>query len=142
MHIAIFNGFPYHYEMFGYIIEFCKNNKYELTIFSNKNNNLGYFNYYNKLFNDYQFILKDVSLFNLFKYTYDVIILTTDVDPKFDNSDILINDKTISIVHANYNRNPLILKAIVTRPLNNDTKLTDYALPVYRIFNSHYKKKI
>jgi hypothetical protein len=139
MHIAVFNGFPFHYEMFGYIIEFCKNNNYELSIFTNTINNLGYFNYYKKLFNDYQFTLKNLELFNTLKYTYDVIILSTDDDPIFDNSDSFINDKTISIVHINYNRNPLILKAIATRPFN-DTKITDYALPVYRIFNSHYKK--
>jgi hypothetical protein len=140
MHIAIFNGLPFHYEMFGYIIEFCKNNNYELSIFTNTRNNLGYLNYYKKLFNDYQFTLNDLELFNTLKYTYDLIILTTDGDPKFGKQDNLINDKTITIVHSNYNRSPAILKAIDIRPFTNDTKLRDYALPVYKIFNRDYKQ--
>jgi len=31
--IAIFNSFPFHYEMFGYIIFYCYANKYNLLIF-------------------------------------------------------------------------------------------------------------
>ena len=32
-HIAIFSSLNYHYEMFGYIIQFCSVNNYKLTIF-------------------------------------------------------------------------------------------------------------
>ena len=37
--IAIFSSLTYHYEMFGYIIQFCYVNDYKLTIFSNSSNN-------------------------------------------------------------------------------------------------------
>ena len=33
-HIAIFSSLNYHYEMFGYIINFCSLNDYKLTIFT------------------------------------------------------------------------------------------------------------
>lgn len=139
MHIAAYNGFPFHYEMFGYIIEFCKNNHYELTLFSGTSNDNGYFNYYDTIFNDYKYNTKEVSLFDTFKYTYDVIILITDDDPVFVRSDKLINDKTICITHYYYNRNPNILNAIAVRPFRN-INLPDYALPVYAIFNKQYKQ--
>ena len=40
MHIAAFNCFPFHYEMFGYIIHYCKENNMDLTIFTNFENDL------------------------------------------------------------------------------------------------------
>lgn len=44
-HIAIFSSLNYHYEMFGYIIQFCGANDYKLTIFVDNINNNGWFGY-------------------------------------------------------------------------------------------------
>ena len=45
-HIAIFSSLNYHYEMFGYIINYCKRNKHNLTIFTNTDNSLGWLEFY------------------------------------------------------------------------------------------------
>ena len=50
--IAIFNSFPFHYEMFGYIIYYCYLNRYSLTIYTEHVNVMGWFVFYNKLFNN------------------------------------------------------------------------------------------
>ena len=138
MHIAAFNCFPFHYEMFGYIIYFCKKNNFQLTIFSNTANNLGYFEFYKDNFKDYTYELRDIKLFESLKNNYDVVFLMTDDDPVFQRGNYLVENKTISIVHSSVNRNPSIKNEISVRPKSN--YLLNYALPIYEIFNSKHKK--
>lgn len=45
-HIAIFNSFNYHYEMFGYIIQYCHLNNFNLTIFTEIYNDNEWLEYY------------------------------------------------------------------------------------------------
>jgi len=42
MKVAIFNSFPFHYETFGYILHFVKQNNYQLTIYTNQSDPLGW----------------------------------------------------------------------------------------------------
>ncbi len=83
MNIAIFNGFNFHYEMFGYIIYFCKISNHNLTIYCHQINDLGYFNFYNAEFNDYSIQYKNLELFENEKINFDFIFLITDDDPYF-----------------------------------------------------------
>ena len=124
--IAIYNGFSFHYEMFGYIIDYCKTKNYDLTIYSD--DNLGYKDYYKSLFaiNEY----RPVFLFEIEKQNYDFIFLTTDDDWSYKINDIEINRKTICIDHYYKIRNPAFEKRIATRPFSNERK---WALPVYPI---------
>jgi len=139
MEIAIINGFPFHYEMFGYLINFCRNYKHKLTIHTNIYNEQGYLLFFKHLFSDYEFEIKDMYSFDILKYKYDKIILATDDDPNFNLMDNIINSKTISIVHIEKNRCPYVKKAISVRPVANED-LKDHCLPVYEIFNSFSKK--
>ena len=125
MKIAIYNGFSFHYEMFGYIIHYCKTKNYDLTIYSD--DNLGYKEYYKFIYsNEY----RSVSLFDSEKKMYDYIFLTTDDDWSYKINDIEINRKTICIDHYHKIRNPAFEKRIATRPFSNERK---WALPVYPI---------
>ena len=55
MKVAIFNTFPFHYEMFGYIISFCNDRQYELTIYTVPNNHNKWLDFYKVLFVNFNF---------------------------------------------------------------------------------------
>jgi len=139
MRIAAFNGFECHYEMYGYIIYFCKKNNHTLTIYHTSKNNQGYIEFYSKLFNDFTVEYKQLGLFNTERNNFDKIILVTDDDKEFRTDNIVINKRTISIVHSYKNRNPLISSSIAVRPLAKEYFM-DWALPIYPIRYSSMKK--
>ena len=128
-HIAIFSSLNYHYEMFGYIINFCSVNDYKLTIFvDNINNNDGWFDYYKNVFSSFVFETKHYNFFHQEKYLFDLIFLTSNTDKLyFDyfNTDYL-KKNTICITHQiNYlyqAEEPDTGKTINVRPfeLNSD----------------------
>ena len=125
--IAIYNGFSFHYEMFGYIIDYCKTKNYDLTIYSD--DNLGYKDHYKTLFsiNDY----RDVSLFYSERQNYDFIFLMTDDDWSYKTDD---TKKTICIDHYYKIRNHVFENRIATRPFSVE-HYRKWALPVYPIKN-------
>ena len=124
--IAIYNGFSFHYEMFGYIIHYCKTKKYDLIIYSD--DNLGYKDYYNTLFSiEY----RDVSLFNSERENYDYIFLMTDDDWSYKTDNI---HNTICIDHYYKIRNHVFINRIATRPFSNEY-YRKWALPIYPIPN-------
>ena len=126
MKLALFNGFPFHYEMFGYLIHYCKIMNHELTIYCYPNHDMSWLTFYYSM---YTFVCKDVSLFH---NDYDYIFLTTDDDPNYPG-DV---HKTICIDHYYKIRSPQYAKRITTRPFDE----RPYALPVYPIFND--KKRL
>lgn len=123
-HIAIFSSLPYHYEMFGYIIQFCYTNDYKLTIFSyNLNNGNSWLRYYkNKIFPNFDFEYKHYNFFQQEKYLFDLIFLTSNTDKiyfeYFDNN--YLKNNTICITHEiNYLyqvQEPDTVKTIYVRP--------------------------
>jgi hypothetical protein len=135
MKVAIFNTFPFHYEMFGYIISFCNDRQYELTIYTVPNNHNKWLDFYKVLFINFNFTYKlilskeDLDLFNNNRKLYDIIFLSTDND---DNFDVKFDDNNnvIRINHSLLERQPLIKKYIDVRPffLNNNRL---WALPCY-----------
>ena len=133
MRLAIFNSFPFHYEVFGYIIHFAKQNGYHIDIYTNFNNQLGWFDFYQKKFNNITFI-------NFIKYQnngYEYVFVTTDDDRYFKNE--WITDNVICINHYYKIRNPNYKKFI---NLANflDSKL-DYSLACYPIVDVSEKKQ-
>lgn len=125
--IAIYNSFPFHYEMFGYIIFYCYKNNYNLVIFTNDENDMGWLDFYKKKFSDYNFEYKNINKFEFNKDLFDIIFITTDDDHKFKNE--WINNKCITIDHTLENRRPQIKNHIGTRKfLNSNNK---WALPCY-----------
>jgi hypothetical protein len=132
--IAIFNGFPFHYEMFGYICHFAKNNNYHVDIYTNKKNNMGFLDFYITVF-------KNISIFNSHIYdpknNYKFIFVTTDDDLFFKKE--WINEKVICINHYYEIRNHEFKRYInVAKFL--DSRL-DYAIPCYPLINPNEKQK-
>ena len=76
MKIAVYNGFTCHYEMFGYIIQFCSVNNYKLTIFTDNVNNNGWFDYYKNVFSSFEFESKHYNFFQQEKYLFDLILVS------------------------------------------------------------------
>jgi len=140
--VAIFNSFNYHYEMFGYIIQFCSENNFNLTIFAdNLNNDNGWLTYYkNELFPNFEFDIKHYNFFQQEKYLFDIIFLTSDTDKlyfEYFDTEYLKNN-TICITHQiNYLykvQHPDSGKTIYVRPfdLNLDN---EWFLPCFSPFH-------
>lgn len=137
--IAIFNSFPFHYEMFGYIIYYCYLNKYALTIYTEDKNDMGWFTFYNKLFdgvNKCDMIWKHYTNFEegLQDNNYDVIFLTTDDDPNFEVR--WMTEKVICINHYYVCRRVDYFHCIGTRPfINSSVKWGIPCIPVFDFYN-------
>ena len=105
-HIAIFSSLNYHYEMFGYIINFCSLNNYRLTIFTdNINNNNGWLDYYTNLFSSFEFEIKHYNFFQQEKYLVDLIFLTSNTDKfyfQYFDTDYLKKSTICITHHINY----------------------------------------
>jgi glycosyl transferase family 25 len=143
--IAIFSSLNYHYEMFGYIIQFCYDNNYKLTIFAdNINNNSGWSDYYKKVFSSFEFEIKHYNFFHQEKYLFDLIFLTSNTDKLyfeyFDTN--YLKKSTICITHQiNYLykvEEPDTGKTINVRPfeLNSDK---EWFLPCFNSENKSVK---
>lgn len=139
--IAIFSSFNYHYEMFGYIIEFSYKNNYNLVIFTDITNDQGWLDYYKTLFLDFIFEIKNFCFFQQEKYLFDIIFLTCDTDKLyfhyFDSN--YLKNNTICITHSiKYLYTvtaPDTYKTIYVRPLET-TINSNWFLPCYSIDNS------
>uniref|UniRef100_A0A6C0JJC6 Glycosyltransferase n=1 Tax=viral metagenome TaxID=1070528 RepID=A0A6C0JJC6_9ZZZZ len=139
MKVAIFNGFHFHFEMFGYIIEYCKLKNHELTIFCSFNNShLGWLSLYNSFFSDYQIEYKSKDEFINYsleeKNAYDLFFLITDDDYSFCSTIPEINRKTICIDHYYKDRRSEFLNKLATRPFGG-IYCRDWALPCFAIEN-------
>lgn len=151
MKILIINNLHFHYEMFGYIIDFCKKYNHHLDILTDETNNLGILSWYESFFKypHLQFIkkiqtedTKDIQ--NEKGESYDYIIYTTDDDMCFVNSIIDINDtniynKSICIEHSFQLRNPFCYYRIGIR--NFIKRNIDYAYPCYPVIDYFEKRK-
>jgi len=134
--IAIINSFIFHYEMYGYIIEYCKRNNYLLTIFTSPDNTLGWLEFYNSHFKNYTFEINNIYTFEKMKEQFDVIFVTTD-DDYFVNPE-WINDKYVSINHYYKIRRPEYKYNLATRPFI--VNFRDWAIPCFNILEKNDKE--
>jgi len=137
MQIAAFNGFPFHDELFGYIIHYCKSYGHELTIFCRTEQYNHYMEFYKNIFRGYEFKIIDCRLFSYHKYTFDHIFLITDDDGNYSIDDHYINSKTIRIDHDYKIRNTAIEKYVAIRPFKLNYR--NWALPCYPILSKEEK---
>ena len=142
MRIAIFNGFLFHYEMFGYLIDFCRKMKYDLTVYWGIGFDHGYEELYRRIFNDYPFEIRSGREFLRMtakqRSAFDIVFLITDDDYEFDKTNEENNRRTICIEHSYKNRCPQLLNKIATRPFASEY-LRDWALPCCPILKCSYK---
>lgn len=92
--LGIFNSLPYHYEVFGFILNYAKNNNYKVDIFTNTQNNMGWFDFYKSKFNNFN--IKDFKLYDSDSSQYEMFFLGTDDDPCFEYE---LSDNIICINH-------------------------------------------
>ena len=136
--IAIFNSFSFHYEMFGFIIHLCHKLKYQLTIFTNTDNDLGWLHYYNTHFKDYNIEYMNYTHFNARRKEFDIIFITTDDDLNFNKE--WINDKCIVIDHSYVVRMPEYKYHLSTRPFIENYR--EWAIPCYAALQIDDKQNI
>ena len=136
-HICIVNNLPCHYEMFGYIIEYCVHRKIPVDIYTETKNNYGWIDFYKMN------VSSLVTFYKISDYipinNYSRIIFTTD-DDKFSDTWI-IPEKSITIDHHSTMRRPQIKYHIGTRWFQARPHL-DYILPAFRLLTLEEKKLI
>ena len=138
MKIAIYQSFPFHYEMFGFIINYCIKNNHLLTIYSENKNDMGWLKFYKDYFKFNDF--RNINEFLKEAHIYDIVILTTDNDPNIKEYDLElydIKDKIIKINHTNKNRNTSIKKYFNIRPYEDDND--NWCLQSYPMDNENKK---
>lgn len=91
MRFAAYNGFPFHFELLGHVLEYCKRG---VDVFSGTEGSMGWFDYYD-------ICPRPISEFN--PDEYDFIFLLTDDDWSFPNVD---PSKVICIDHYYSVRRP------------------------------------
>ena len=130
MKILLYNNFPFHHEMFGFALDFCKKYNHEADV-CNPQDNEKYMELYTILGYTYK-IVTDIN-----QELYDLIIVLTDSDwsylPKY------INNKTICINHWYQNRNEYIKNAIPIAPFNSEYYNPEFILPVHPIITKTQK---
>ena len=136
-HICIVNNLPFHYEMFGYIIEYCVHRKIPLDIYTETKNQYGWLDFYK---------MNTCSLVTFYKISeympinkYSRIVFTTD-DDNFPDKWI-IPEKSIAIDHYKSIRRPQIKYHIGTRWFQERPQL-DYILPAFRLITLEEKQRI
>jgi len=130
--ILVYNGFPFHYEMLGFILDFGKKYNIDIDVVNIVNNDD---------FKEWLVFYKMFYDFNIY-YTlpeyrdhYALILLLTDDDYSFD--DIYINNTVACINHTYQNRRPKIINQISITNFHNQ-KL--FLFPVFDAID--YKSKL
>jgi FkbM family methyltransferase len=148
LRVAIFNSFPFHYEMFGYILHYLANSAKTTTkaapchvsIFTEQGNNWGWLDFYKQHFGEMGLIFEYIppTHFNSVKIRnqYDVIFVTTDDDFAFKRE--WIDDRCIVIEHMYAARAPGYTHRIGVRPFADSSK--PWALPCYEIVRKPAEK--
>ncbi len=146
MHIALFNGFPHHFEVFGGFIEYCRKNEHELTIFTCKHNNNGWFSFYQFCFSPYSFQIREVNEFTEKEYAkYDAVIVTTDDDFHFSDHNMNwpnANNKIIAYDHYYTIRRHAIKKRIAIRPYLTTRPELKVFYPIYEMISKQEKLEL
>lgn len=143
--IALFNSFPFHYEMFGYIINYCRIKQYDLTIYTNTKNDYNWLSFYKSHFTvklQYNFKYDETSSFENNMHLYDLIVLATDDDPLFNTNWINSTniDKIICIQHYYLMRRHGFNHYLTTRPYDNSVSpFYIWALPCFPLVDVNEK---
>lgn len=124
LNICCYNGFTFHYEMFGYLLHWvhrqnkqAKSEIYRMSIFTPSKNNYGWLAWYQTRYP--KTIFMSPEEFPTHAHKYDLIFLTTDDDPTFTPEYLAlysVAQRIIKVNHVNWNRRPDISKYINIRP--------------------------
>ena len=134
--ICIYNSFPFHHEMFGFIFHYASLNELVVDVFTNRENDLGWLEYYKDKFGNNINIL-DVDEYdnNKCQKEYRLIFLTTDDDKKF--KDEWFSNKVIVLNHTSSMRRNIFNQNsdnVFNIAKFNGSNLK-YIIPCYPIFD-------
>jgi len=139
MIFAIFHNEDIHYEMLGYLIEYCQNYTIELHIYSSFINwHIGqtYSSWYNNFFKKPIIWKTEDNLDE--SINYDVVFLVTDDNPRYALIKEKYSKKVISIEHWYLSRCENTRIKIGTRSFFNRPEIP-YAFPCYNIISEKEK---
>lgn len=136
--IAIFNSFPFHYEIFGFILDYAKLHNYHVDIFNHSNginnNDLGWGLFYKHRFNN--FTQLHSSDFKGDVENYKLFFVTTDDDPEFKKE--WIKDNVICLNHYYKIRIDGFKHYFNIAPFRESE--LEYIYPCYNMYKSEDKK--
>lgn len=140
--VAIFNGFPFHYEVMGYLINWCVQTGRNVTVYTETKNDYGWLQWYEDYHQAYtQVYAGNAPTFQYRPYRefphecarYDLIFLPTDDDKYFDDAWLNLYDvrqRIIKINHMPHDRRPQIKRFIDIRPYFEQVD-NAWALPIF-----------
>lgn len=131
--IAIYNSLPFHYEMYGFILNYAKNTNRFVDIYSVDMYETEWLTFYKMMFKN--FTIKSPEEYKPLN-DYDYIFLTTDTDHSFNPE--WFNDKVIVINHHYKIRNMYSHNYINVAKFNNSN--LEYAIPCYPL--CYHQEKI
>ena len=130
--ILVYNGFPYHYEMIGFILDFAKKNNIEIDLLLKHLDN----SWIDLLKTKYMFNVLDCLPNNVDNYLF--VLLLTDDDTSFPDN--IINENVVCIDHYYKNRRSIVKHHIPIGPFKEDINL--YAFPIFKYINYEDKLNI
>jgi hypothetical protein len=128
MRIAIFNGFRFHYEMFGTVLDFLTSRNLAFDVYSETAYEMGWFRVYERYFGSIP--IHPIKTYN--SSNYDYVFLLTDDDRRFKRR---YGAKVIMFEHIGERQVPcdthrrIQMRHYVLRPSSPDT----WMLPVWNI---------
>jgi beta-1,4-mannosyl-glycoprotein beta-1,4-N-acetylglucosaminyltransferase len=136
--VAIFNSFPFHYEMFGHILDHFSRNvdaSSVVSIFTETRNELGWLEFYKTQFKHLNLQFKPVSDFGDARHAFDLIFVPTDDDFAFKRE--WIDERCIASDHHILIRRPEYAHRIGVRPFAGSDK--QWALPCCEFVSANEK---
>ena len=142
MNIAIYHDEDIHFEMLGYLIDYCYNYDIIPHIYScfTTGTHIGetYARWYDSFFNK-QLEWRTDNILNS-DIDYDIVFLVTDDNPRYNLIKDRYLNKTISIEHWYNSRNDVPIKVGTRRFFNRFEKT--YAMPCYSIISEQEKLEL
>jgi len=135
--IGIYNSFPFHYEMFGFILDYAKENNFHVDIFNHidgiNNCDNGWSSFYNDNFNNFSMIHNHVFKGDV--ENYDLFFVTTDDDLNFKKE--WIQNNVVCINHYYKKRIDGYKYYFNIAPFQNNT--LEFIYPCYKLFDAQDK---
>lgn len=132
--ILVYNGFPFHFEMFGCVLDYAKKYNLYVDIVNTTEDNHQWFSLYQKYFT-----------FNLYKNLsevdinhYNLVILLTDDDYSFPKN--LVSENTICINHFHISRRKDIKCQLTISKFEED--IDKYCFPIWNCITQEEKVNI
>lgn len=151
MRVAGYTSYPFHYEMIGFLIHYCKVRGYDLVIYCLFGRDMGFINMYSQVFRlhepDCKIQFRDISDFPRDWENFDIYVCLTDDDPKYLSFEYPIFDKTICIEHHYKRRQGKMKNCLSFRPHMDEISISklknEWIMVCYPIFEQkiHYLPK-